>query len=104
MAMGMGPGGMARGGGANAGMGLMRSMRRNDDSLKDAKLPPGLFRRVLRFATPYKRPLIYAHIIDSGIEGRNAALVVRFALLTAVLALGDAGLSLWQRWVSARIG
>ncbi|HUY63285.1 MAG TPA: ABC transporter ATP-binding protein [Acidimicrobiales bacterium] len=111
--------GMGRGGG---GWGLMRSMRQ-DKSVVDQKLPPGIVRRVMRFAAPYKRllgiflvlividalvgaanPLIYRRILDSGILHHNSGVVVSMALLVAVLAVVDAVLSLWQRWVSARVG
>ena len=119
--MGMGMG-MGRGHGGPA-FGLMRSFRR-DESVIHQKLPPGIVRRIARFAAPYKRmlgvflvliildavigaanPLIYRDIIDNGIiKHHNTHLIVGLALLVAVLALADAGLSLWQRWVSARIG
>ncbi len=62
-------------------------------------------------------PLIFRKIIDDGIlkknisplTGRtlsvgNTGLVVDLALLVGFLAVIDALLSLWQRWVSARVG
>jgi len=101
---------------------LMRSFRR-DASVTAQKLSPGIFRRILRFAAPYRRmllvflalivvgallsaatPLIYRGIIDDGILLRNTGLVVQLAVALAALALADAALSLWQRWISARIG
>jgi len=120
--MGMGMGGMGRGHGG-AGFGLMRSFRR-DESVVHQKLPPGIVKRIARFAAPYRRmlgvflalivvdavigaanPLIYRDIIDNGIvKHHNIHLIIELALLVALLALADAGLSLWQRWVSARIG
>jgi len=120
--MGMGMGGMGRGHGG-AAFGLMRSFRR-DESVIHQKLPPGIVRRIARFAAPYRRmlgvflvlivvdavigaanPLIYRDIIDNGIvKHHDVHLIVGLALLIGVLALADAGLSLWQRWVSARIG
>jgi len=100
----------------------MRSFRR-DASVTAQKLSPGIFRRILRFAAPYRRvllvflalivvgalisaapPLIYRGIIDDGILPRNTGLVVELAVALAGLALADAALSLWQRWISARIG
>jgi ATP-binding cassette, subfamily B, bacterial len=109
------------GGGMGSG-GLMRSFRR-DASVTAQKLSPGIFRRILRFAAPYRRmllvflalivvgalmsaatPLIYRAIIDDGILLRNTGLVVELAVALAGLALADAALSLWQRWISARIG
>jgi len=104
------------------GGGLMRSFGR-DASVTAQKLSPGIFRRILRFAAPYRRvllvflalivvgalisaapPLIYRGIIDDGILPRNTGLVVELAVALAGLALADAALSLWQRWISARIG
>ncbi|MHB8459744.1 MAG: ABC transporter ATP-binding protein [Candidatus Limnocylindrales bacterium] len=100
----------------------MRSFRR-DASVTAQKLSPGIFRRILRFAAPYRRmllvflvlivvgalmdaatPLIYRGIIDDGILPRNTGLVVELAVALAGLALADAALSLWQRWISAQIG
>jgi len=100
----------------------MRSFGR-DASVTAQKLSPGIFRRILRFAAPYRRvllvflalivvgalisaapPLIYRGIIDDGILPRNTGLVVELAVALAGLALADAALSLWQRWISARIG
>ena len=100
----------------------MRSFRR-DASVTAQKLSPGIFRRILRFAAPYRRillvflalivvgalmsaaaPLIYRGIIDDGILSKNTGLIVELAAVLAGLALADAALSLWQRWISARIG
>jgi ATP-binding cassette subfamily B protein len=110
------------GGGGGGGWGLMRSFRR-DESVTSQKLSAGILRRIARFARPYRRmllvflvlivldalmsaanPLIYRAIIDDGILTHNSGLVVQLALLLAVLALADVVLSLWQRWISARVG
>jgi ATP-binding cassette, subfamily B, bacterial len=118
--MGMGMG-MGRGHGG-PGFGLMRSFRR-DQSVVHQQLPPGIVRRIGRFAAPYRRmlivflvlividsvigaanPLIYRAIIDNGIRFHRTGLIVELALLVGLLALADAGLTLGQRWVSARIG
>ncbi len=83
----------------------------------------GTVRRVLRFAQPYHRvlalfvllivadavlsvanPLIYREIINRGIVPKRADVVVELAVLVAVIALVDAGLSLAQRFISARVG
>ena len=104
------------------GGGLRRSFRR-DGSVTEQKLSPGILRRILRFAAPYRSmlavflalivvgalmsaigPLIYRAIIDDGILRGNTDLVVELAVALAGLALLDAALSLWQRWISARIG
>ncbi|MDE3086242.1 MAG: ABC transporter ATP-binding protein [Acidobacteriota bacterium] len=110
------------GGGGNAGWGLMRSFRR-DESVTQQQLPPGIMRRVFRFATPYKKlltvflalivadalisavnPLVLRAIINQGILKGDRGLVFALAGLVAGLAVVDAGLSLWQRWVSATVG
>jgi ATP-binding cassette subfamily B protein len=102
--------------------GAMRSMRR-DQSVTDAKVAPGTVKRILRFASPYRKilafflvlvvidavigainPLILREIINQGILLHNSGLIVSLAFLVAGLAVVDAGLSLGQRFVSARIG
>jgi ATP-binding cassette subfamily B protein len=106
---------------------MMRSFRK-DPSITEQKLAPGTARRIARFAAPYRReltlflalivlaaflavlnPLIFKRIIDEGIgtnppETGDRGLVVSMALLVAGLALVDAGLQLWSRWCSTRIG
>ena len=122
--MGMGMGHMARMGGAGHGAawGLMRSFRR-DESVTQEQLPPGIMRRVFQFAAPYKKlltvflvlivldalisavnPLVLRAIINQGILKGDKGLVFALAALVAGLAVVDAGLSLWQRWVSATVG
>jgi ATP-binding cassette subfamily B protein len=100
----------------------MRSMRR-DQSITHQKLSPGIMRRIRQFARPYRsmltvflvlivadavigaaNPLIYREIIDRGIRHHEIHFIVALALLVGLLAITDAGLSLWQRWVSARVG
>ncbi len=102
--------------------GAMRSLRR-DQSVADHKVAPGTFKRILRFAAPYRgilifffvlvvvdsvvgvlNPLILRQIINEGILKHQTTLIVSLALLVAGLAIGDAVLSLGQRYVSARIG
>ena len=109
-----------RGGAASAS--LMRSFR-SDDSIRSYKLSPGIVRRIVAFARPYRRklavflvliiidallgaanPLLYRAIIDDGILPRNSAFIVEVGIVLVILAIADAGLSLWQRWISARIG
>jgi len=110
-----------RRGGAASGS-LLRSFRR-DDSIRSYKLSPGIFRRIVAFARPYRRklsvfliliiidallgaanPLLYRAIIDDGILPRNSAFIIQVGVVLVILAIADAGLSLWQRWISARIG
>ncbi|HTX70969.1 MAG TPA: ABC transporter ATP-binding protein [Thermoleophilia bacterium] len=99
-----------------------RSLRR-DQSVKSAKVAKGTARRILSYVRPFRRllvvflvlvvvdavvsaanPLLYREIIDNGILKGDAALIVWLALLVAALALTDAGLTLAQRYISAKVG
>jgi ATP-binding cassette subfamily B protein len=114
----MGPGGV---GGGQFG-GVMRSLRR-DDSITQVKVTKGTARRMFHFAAPYRsilivflvliiidavigvaNPLIFRSIINNGIPKHNTGLIVSLALLAAGLAIVGAGLSIAQRWVSAKVG
>ncbi|MQA10435.1 MAG: ATP-binding cassette domain-containing protein [Pseudonocardiaceae bacterium] len=100
----------------------MRSFSR-DNSVTRQRLAPGLVRRIARYAKPYRKdiagflvlvavaaglgianPLLFKAIIDNGIVPGNLHLVVWLAVAVAGVALLDAGLSLLQRWYSARLG
>jgi ATP-binding cassette subfamily B protein len=102
----------------------MRSLTRDSDVTK-TKLPPGTFRRVAGFAAPYKReisiflalvvldavisvsiPLLFKTVIDEiGPDGNGSRnVVIGVALVIAGLAVFDAGLTLIQRYFSARVG
>jgi len=102
--------------------GPLRSFAR-DQSIKKYKLQPGIRRRILRFAAPYKNlliiflvlvvvdaaigainPLILREIIDKGILGHRSDLIVDLALLVAGLAIFDAALEFFERFISSRIG
>jgi ATP-binding cassette subfamily B protein len=117
----MGPG-MRMGGPAGAGWGVMRSFRR-DRSVLQKKLPKGIVRRIIRFARPYRRilavylvlivtdaligvanPLLYRAVIDDGILRHRLTIIIVLAAVVGGLAVADAGLSLAQRWLSARVG
>jgi ATP-binding cassette, subfamily B, bacterial len=99
-----------------------RSLRR-DQSVKSAKVAKGTARRIMRFVRPYRRqlifflvlvvidavvsaanPLLYKAIIDKGVLGKDAGLIVWLAILVAALALGDAALTLAERYISAIVG
>jgi ATP-binding cassette subfamily B protein len=99
-----------------------RSLRR-DQSVKSAKVAKGTARRILRYVRPFRKllivflavvvvdavvsaanPLLYREIIDKGILKGDAALIVELAVLVAALALTDAGLTLVQRFISAKVG
>jgi ATP-binding cassette subfamily B protein len=104
------------------GWGVMRSMRR-DKSVVQQQLPKGIVKRVAGFARPYRwqlalflvlivvsavasaaNPLILRAIIDEGIGHHRVGLVVVLAVIVGALAVLSAGLSLVQRWISARVG
>jgi ATP-binding cassette subfamily B protein len=99
-----------------------RSLTR-DRSIKDARLAPGTVRRVASYARPYRgqiavflvivvisaqlvvaAPLLFQRIVDDGILAGDTAVVTRLAIIVALIALLDAGLSLVERWYSAQIG
>src|SRR3954471_5914204 len=114
------------GGFKSGGMKSMRAKHR-DESKLNAELSPGIGKRVLKFAAPYKwkllifviliaidagvgalNPLIYKTIIDDGIghppaHPGNPQLILQLAILLGVLAVLDAGLMLTERWISSRI-
>ncbi len=100
----------------------IRSLSR-DSSVAERRLAPGTTRRVVEYARPYKGqigiflvlvvidallvvavPLLLKAIVDEGVGKGDSALVVRLALIVAGLAVLDGGLTLVQRWYSARIG
>jgi ATP-binding cassette subfamily B protein len=100
-----------------------RSMHRGDSSAAGKKIAPGTWKRVLRFARPYRRELIIFLLMIVGdaligvatpvlagrvvnqITGHAAVhVVIDIALVIAALAVVDAVLSFAQRWYSARIG
>ncbi|MDX6197182.1 MAG: ATP-binding cassette, subfamily bacterial [Actinomycetota bacterium] len=115
------------GGGGMAPWMMMRSFRR-DPAVTAQKLAPGTAKRIAKFAAPYKHelmgflgvivvasmfdvvnPLVFKKIIDDGIGKAPPAtgrpgLVIALASIVVGLALLSAGLSLVQRWYSARIG
>ncbi len=102
-----------------------RTMRSflQDDAVTRHTLAPGMVRRILRFAVPYRAalagflvllvidatigaaiPWLYRDIIDVGIAQGRRGLVIALALGAAGLALASAGITLAQRWLTARIG
>ena len=102
----------------------MRSLTRDGEVTK-TKLAPGTVRRIAGFAKPYKFeisiflvlvvvdavisvaiPLLFRVIIDEvDTNGSgNRSVVIGVALAIAGIAIFDAGLSLIQRYFSARVG
>ncbi|WP_017573328.1 ABC transporter ATP-binding protein [Nocardiopsis halotolerans] len=95
----------------------------NDGSAKGQALPPGITRRIISYARPHWRailyfllvtavgaaivvanPLLLKAIIDRGILTGDTSLVVWLAVAAAGLALLEGGLTLTGRWLSSRIG
>src|SRR6266699_5218242 len=100
----------------------MRSFSR-DRAVTHQKLKPGTVRRIMSYARPYRReliwfliivsldagitvavPLLLRSLIDNGILPRNLGVVLAIGAAVAGLALFDAVLSIAQRWYSARVG
>ncbi len=100
----------------------MRSLTQ-DQSVKNQKLKPETFKRILAFAVPYKVELIYFLIavvidaslvvatplllrtlIDKGVVPHNGGLVTKLALIVGLLAVADALINMVSRYFSARIG
>jgi ATP-binding cassette, subfamily B, bacterial len=102
----------------------MRSLTR-DGSVTDHKLAPGTVRRIAGFATPYKFeisiflalvivdavisvaiPLLFRVVIDEVDTNGSGhrSVVIGVALVIAGISIFDAGLSLIQRYFSARVG
>jgi len=114
--------GMGGGGGGGGFGSVMRQMRR-DTSVLQQEITKGTARRMLRFARPYRRiltlflvlivvdavigvvnPLLFRQIINVGILGHDSTVIVTLALVAAGLAVMEAGLSIAERWVSAKVG
>ena len=102
----------------------MRSLTRDGEVAK-RKLAPGTIPRIAAFARPYRRqiivflvlvildallvvalPLLFKVIVDEVAKGADGSksTVVTVALGVALLALVDAGLTLWQRYLSSQVG
>jgi ATP-binding cassette subfamily B protein len=100
----------------------MKSLRQ-DRSILEHQLKRGTLPRILQFAKPYRpvltvflvavvldaivasvSPLVLKAIIDKGIKYHREGLIIGLALLTALLAIIDAVLSLFERRISSVIG
>lgn len=109
-----------RGGGPGGGQ--FRTFQQ-DSSVKDHQLKGDTFKRILRFGKPYTaklvvfliliaiaaalsavQPMLFQRIIDDGITAKDKSLVVNISIVIAGLALINAALSIWERWVSAKVG
>jgi len=102
---------------------MMYAMRNRDKSVLERQLPPGTWKRVLRFAGPYRidllvflflviadsligvaTPVLAGRVVNEITGHGEVAVVVKIAFVIAGLAVIDAVLSFAQRWYSARIG
>jgi ATP-binding cassette, subfamily B, bacterial len=100
----------------------MRSFSR-DRSITQQQIKPGTIRRIMSYARPYRReliwfliivaldagitvavPLLLRSLIDNGILPRDTGVVLAIGGTVVALALFDALLSFGSRWYSARIG
>ncbi len=94
-----------------------------DRSVAAERITRGTFKRIMGFARPYRReivwflvtlvfssllvvaqPLLFRRLVDQGITAGNSTVVTTCAVLVLVLALVDAGAGLVGRWFSSRIG
>ena len=101
---------------------MYRSMTQ-DQSVKNTKLKAGTLKRIISFATPYKKavtfflftvvidavlvittPLLLSRLIDDGVIPKNGTLVTAIAVAIAALALLDALMNIVGRWFSSQIG
>jgi ATP-binding cassette subfamily B protein len=114
---------MMHSGMGGGGWGVMRSMRQ-DRKVTQHKLAKGTVRRVFAFARPYRgmltvflvlivvdavvgaaNPLLTRAIINELTRHRPVASVVLWlAFAIGCLAVFDAMLGLWERWISSRVG
>ena len=107
-------------------MHVMRSvwaMGRRDSSVVDKQIPPGTWKRIMRFARPYRldllvflvvividaligvaTPVLAGKVVNEITRHGEIRVVVKIAIVIAALAVIDAVLSFAQRWYSARIG
>ena len=101
----------------------MHSMGRRDSSVVGKQIPPGTWKRILRFARPYRAdlgvflivvvidaligvatPVLAGRVVNEITRHGEVRVVVKIAIVIAALAVVDAVLSFAQRWYSARIG
>ncbi|MPZ28222.1 MAG: ABC transporter ATP-binding protein, partial [Micromonosporaceae bacterium] len=99
---------------------LYHAMNQEEDR---RKFSVAILRRIARFAGPHRRdltiflaasvvtaglavatPLLAGRVVNEIVGGQDTSRVIRLAVLIAVIAVGEAGLGLVTRWLSARIG
>jgi ATP-binding cassette, subfamily B, bacterial len=101
----------------------MMSFRQDPDAVKGKKVEREAFRRVLRWARPYRRqliwfllmvilaavvgalpPLVFGALLNTIKSGGDTGQVGVLAAAAVGLAIAGAALSLLQRWYSAKVG
>ena len=101
----------------------MAGFRRDSDALEGKHFERDVVRRVLRFARPYRSliiafliavvlaavitaipPLLFRALLDDAVPEENLTMVTLLAAAAVGLALGNAVLSLVQRWYSSKVG
>jgi ATP-binding cassette subfamily B protein len=114
---------MGTGPGASGWQSMAPFMMRGRDAVPQQKLKAGTLRRIGGLARPLRGaisvflaltvvdavlgvlpPLIAQRIVDRGILKHDASLVTSLALVVAGIAVIDAGVGLYSRYLSARIG
>jgi ATP-binding cassette subfamily B protein len=102
---------------------MIGALRSFDSSVLKRKVKQGTAKRALSFASPYAwplglfvlvvigsagigvaNPLIYRQIINNGILKENSSLIVRLAVLAALLGIIDGALGIAQTYLSSKIG
>ena len=95
----------------------------SDQSVKNQKLKAGTFKRILAFASPYRKyliiflttvvidallvvatPLLLRSLVDQGVVKGRGDVVTKLTLIVGLLAIADAVFSALGRWFSSRIG
>jgi len=103
-----------------AWMSLYNAMHAQEDKRPFSK---ATLRRIGAFARPHRRqlafflmlgvvlaalavatPVLAGRVVDAIVESESTDVVIRLAVLIAVIAVVEAGLGLMSRWLSARIG
>ena len=101
----------------------LSGFRRDSDAVRGRKVERELLRRVFGLARPYRRaligfllviiagaavgvvpPLLFRAVIDDAVPEKDQTMLLVLSLGVVVLAVIQAGMSLAQRWYSARIG
>ncbi len=99
------------------------SSLRKDQSVADRKVSRETVRRILAFARPFRRqivvflvltvggsalvvvtPLLLQRLVDDGVVPQDRRVIVTLALVVALLAFVEAGVGLYSRYLSSRIG